>query len=112
MPLPPPPADGLSSTGWPSASPMASAASASCASVSEGSSLPGTTGTPAAATVRLAAILSPMAAIAPGGGPTKTRPFSAQARASAGFSARNPYPGCTASAPLRRAAPMTSSTDR
>ena len=35
----------------------------------------------------------------------KVRPASSQASAKAGFSDRNPYPGCTASAPHRRAAP-------
>ncbi len=65
MPFPPPPADGLSSTASPEPSPAASAARASSASVSPAASLPGTTGTPAALTMRLAAILSPIAAIAP-----------------------------------------------
>ena len=52
---------------------------------------PGTTGTPAAATVALAAILSPIASIAPAGGPMNTRPAAAQARAKPAFlSARNP----------------------
>ena len=51
---------------------------------------PGTTGTPAAATVALAAILSPIASIAAGGGPTNTSPAAAQARAKAAFSARKP----------------------
>jgi hypothetical protein len=51
---------------------------------------PGTTLTPAAATVALAAILSPIASIAATGGPTNTMPCSAQAAASAGFSDRKP----------------------
>ena len=51
---------------------------------------PGTTGTPAALTVCLARILSPMASIASGGGPMNTMPASAQARANAAFSARKP----------------------
>ena len=51
---------------------------------------PRTTGTPAADTTALAAILSPIASIAAGGGPTNTRPASAQARANRAFSARNP----------------------
>ena len=46
-----------------------------------------------------AAVLLPMAAIASGDGPMKVNPASRQARANAAFSARNPYPGCTASAP-------------
>ncbi len=65
---------------------------------------PGTTGTPAADTSALAAILSPIASIAAGGGPMNTRPAAAQARANRAFSARNPYPGCTASAPAEAAA--------
>ena len=51
---------------------------------------PGTTETPAAATVALAAILSPIASIADAGGPTNTMPASAHARGSAGFSDRKP----------------------
>ena len=43
-----------------------------------------------AAIMALAAILSPMAAIVPGAGPTKTRPASAQARANGAFSDKNP----------------------
>ncbi len=41
--------------------------------------------------------------MADGGGPIHTSPASRTARAKSAFSARNPYPGCTASAPLRRA---------
>ena len=51
---------------------------------------PGTTGTPAAPPGALARILSPMVSIAAGGGPMKTRPAAAQARAKAAFSARKP----------------------
>jgi hypothetical protein len=40
--------------------------------------------------VRRAATLSPMARIAAGGGPTKTRRAAAQASAKAAFSARKP----------------------
>ena len=86
MPLPPPPADGLISSG----NPTPAAAAISAWSVIPRSPAPGTTGTPAAATVALAAILSPIASMAAGGGPMKTRPASAQARANAAFSARNP----------------------
>jgi hypothetical protein len=42
------------------------------------------------ATVALAVILSPMAAIAAGGGPTNTKPASVHAAAKAAFSERNP----------------------
>ena len=86
MPLPPPPADGLSSTGMP----ISRAASASSPSVSPLPLLPGTTGTPAACTVSLARILSPISSMASAGGPMKTSPASAQARAKAAFSARKP----------------------
>ncbi len=86
MPLPPPPADGLSSTGVP----ISRAASMSWASVRPLPLLPGTIGTPAAETVSLARILSPISSIAPAGGPMKTSPASWQARAKPAFSARKP----------------------
>ncbi len=63
MPLPPPPADGFSSTGMP----ISRAASASCASVRPLPLEPGTTGTPAAFTVSFARILSPIRAMASAG---------------------------------------------
>ena len=44
----------------------------------------------------------PIATIASGGGPMKTTAASSQARANTAFSDRNPYPGCTASAPVVR----------
>ncbi|CAM5256943.1 hypothetical protein SGLAM104S_09651 [Streptomyces glaucescens] len=103
MPLPPPPALGFSSTGAPSSR---------AASASSGSRPPGTTGTPAARTVSLARILSPIRAMASAGGPMNTSPASAQARANPAFSARKPYPGWTAWAPLRSAACRMRSTDR
>ena len=65
--------------------------------------VPGMTGTPARSISSRALVFDPIASIASGGGPTNTRPAAAQARANAAFSARNPNPGCTASAPLRRA---------
>lgn len=86
MPLPPPPAEGLSSTGIP----ISRAASASSASVSPLPLDPGTTGTPAARTVSLARILSPIRAMASADGPMKTSPASSQARAKPAFSARKP----------------------
>lgn len=86
MPLPPPPAEGFSRTGMP----ISLAATPSCSSVSPLPEEPGTTGTPAAATVSLARILSPISEIASAGGPMKTRPASAQARAKPAFSARKP----------------------
>ena len=86
MPLPPPPADGLMSTG----KPIPATAAARSASDRPGAPTPGTTGTPAAATVALAAILSPIASMAAGGGPMKTSPASAHARANTAFSDRKP----------------------
>src|SRR5436305_13420460 len=74
--------------------------------------LPGTTGTPAAAAVTLARILSPITSIASADGPMKTRPAAAQARAKSGFPDRNPQPGCTAWAPARAAAARLASLHR
>ena len=61
------------------------------------------TGTPARSIAARAPIFEPMISIASGGGPTNTSPAASQARANAAFSARNPKPGCTASAPARSA---------
>ncbi len=108
MPLPPPPAEGFSSTGMP----ISAAAATSSASDRPLPEEPGTTGTPAALTVSFARILSPIREIALAGGPMKASPASAQAWAKAAFSARKPYPGWTASAPVRRAASSSRSTDR
>ncbi len=52
--------------------------------------IPGTTGTPNADTVPLAAILSPMVWIAFTGGPMKVTPADARAAAKSAFSERNP----------------------
>ena len=86
MPLPPPPADALISSGKPA---RCAAATSAASDWSAGVS-PGTTGTPAACMVCRAAIFEPIAAIASGGGPTKISPASRQARANPAFSARNP----------------------
>ena len=80
------------------------ASSPSGVSIAMGSSVPGTGHVPAASATCLAFILSPNASSTAGGGPTKTAPASATARANAGFSLRKPYPGCTACAPVRRTA--------
>ncbi|SIL73575.1 Uncharacterised protein [Mycobacteroides abscessus subsp. abscessus] len=56
-----------------SGAPIFSAVKTSSASESA-PTLPGTTGSPAAATVPLALILSPIASMASAGGPTKTIP--------------------------------------
>ena len=60
----------------------------------------------------LARILSPIAAIEAGSGPTQVRPAASTARAKSAFSERNPYPGWTASAPERRAASRSRSARR
>jgi hypothetical protein len=86
MPLPPPPAEGFSSTGMP----ISRAAWASSSSVRPEPEEPGTTGTPAVRTVSFARILSPIREIAEAGGPMNTRPVSAHACAKPAFSARKP----------------------
>ena len=55
--------------------------------------VPGTNGTPAAATSRFASTFSAIARIESGVGPIQTSPASATAAAKSGFSERNPYPG-------------------
>ena len=89
MPLPPPPADGLTRIGKP-ISRAAAASTASSAVPSASPEMPGTTGTPISAANAFARILSPIASIAAGGGPTNTMPLSSHARANAAFSARKP----------------------
>ena len=87
--------------------PISSAAVRSSAIEEIPPSDPGVTGTPASIIRRRASILSPMARMTSPEGPTKTRPSASQASAKSPFSARNPYPGCTAPAPERRAASIT-----
>ena len=84
MPRPPPPNAALTSSGKPTVS-AAAARSPSLVTV-----IPGSTGTPALAIRALAVTLSPIAAIVSGAGPTKISPASAQARANAAFSDKNP----------------------
>ncbi len=87
IPLPPPPAEAFTSRGSPTAAP---AAVMSASLASDSSSAPGTRGTPAAATSRLASTLSAMAFIDSGVGPIQASPASATARANSGFSDRKP----------------------
>jgi hypothetical protein len=108
MPFPPPPADGLISTG----NPTPASAAVSSSSEIPGAPAPGTTGTLAAATAALARILSPMIAIAEAEGPMNATRALAHACANPAFSDRNPYPGCTASEPVCRTAAMIRSTRR
>ena len=86
MPLPPPPAAALMITGYPIASAMRAASSASAMA----SVVPGAIGTPASSMMARAAVLSPIARMASGGGPMKTMPARAQASAKSAFSERNP----------------------
>ena len=97
MPRPPPPKAALIATGQPLDSPNATTSAAS----RRARSGPERTPRLRAAAASRALILSPIVSIASGGGPTKVAPAPATARAKAAFSARKPYPGCTASAPLR-----------
>ena len=69
---------------------MRSASRASASRSSTGSSVPGTTGTPASTASRRAEVFSPMSAMVWLAGPMKTRPASSHARAKAAFSARKP----------------------
>src|SRR5260221_161656 len=60
---------------------------------SAGVAVLGSTGTPADAASLRAAVLSPSSSSKAGVGPIKVMPIFPQARANAGFSDRNPYPG-------------------
>ena len=88
------------------------AATSSGRSTGAGSSVPGTIGTPAADAPRRAASLSPSAAIDSLPGPTKASPASSTGRANSARSARNPYPGWIASAPVLAAASRIASIRR
>ncbi len=108
IPLPPPPADALINTGKPTR--------AAAARVSSGSepvrSIDSRVGTPASATSRLDSSFEPITRMEWGLGPTHTNPASSTAAANSAFSAKNPYPGWTASAPVRRAASKMASMRR
>ena len=70
---------------------MCAATSAAAVGLSgNGSAVPGTVGTPAAAAKRRAATLSPIAASTSGGGPMNTSPAASHSRAKAALSERNP----------------------
>ncbi len=58
--------------------------------VSTGSVVPGTIGTPAPFISSRALVLEPIASMASAGGPMKVMPASSQARTNAAFSARKP----------------------
>ncbi len=67
---------------------------------------------PTASAARRELILSPMISMASGGGPMKVTPAAVMARAKSVFSEKKPYPGCTASAPLRAMASRMASVFR
>mmetsp|Transcript_25830 Transcript_25830/g.66981 ORF Transcript_25830/g.66981 Transcript_25830/m.66981 type:complete len:236 (-) Transcript_25830:565-1272(-) len=123
MPLPPPPSDALSMTGYWTRSAAARASSAewtqpasnvslgmvpsSCRFACKGPSSPGLPkdplqgmeGTFAVCARIFAAILSPSTLMTGAGGPMKAMPFSLRALGSFGFSEAWPQPGQTASTP-------------
>src|SRR3954470_24590387 len=101
IPFPPPPPAAFKRTGYPISAAAPSAPSTATDSV------PGTSGTPAAASSRFASTLSPMRAITSASGPMKTSSLSSQACTKSGFSDRKPYPGWTASQPVVSAAAST-----
>ena len=70
------------------------------------------TGTPAAVMVLRAAALSPIRSMLSGDGPMNLMPCSRQRRLNAERSARNPYPGWMASAPVCVAAWMSAGMTR
>ena len=76
------------------------------------SRVPGTEATSAVAAAFRDEILSPMISMAAGGGPIQATPRSVMARAKSAFSEKNPYPGWTASAPLRSIASRMASVLR
>ena len=103
MPRPPPPKAALMAIGRPCSSANARASAASAT----GPSVPGTSGAPARTAISRAVTLLPSASITSAVGPIHVRPAATTARAKSAFSERNPYPGCTASAPQRSATAST-----
>ena len=73
---------------------------------------PGTVLTFACSASFFEVILSPMAEMAPVGGPMKTIPAASSASTKPAFSDRNPKPGCTAWAPVSLQAAMIFSITR
>ena len=100
MPRPPPPAAAFTTTGYPHPAAAARAVAASHTA----SSVPAGHGTPTCRTAARAAILSPISRITFDGGPTKVTPTDSHACAKSASSDRNPYPGCTAVAPVAASA--------
>src|SRR5260221_12898681 len=78
--------------------PCPSATRAASAGPATGPGVPGANGAPALRAMVRAAVLSPSASMAAGGGPIQVRPAAMTSRANCAFSARKPYPGGPASA--------------
>jgi len=76
------------------------------------SPVPGTVGTPHASAALLAAVLSPIASIVSGRGPTNAIPSSSHRRAKFAFSDKKPYPGWMTSTPWALAMEMMPSMSR
>jgi hypothetical protein len=90
-----------------------SRANATTAAISEaGAAIPGRSGAPACSAACRAQSLSPSRLITSGGGPIQVSPASSTAWANPALSARNPYPGCSASAPECAAARSTPDISR
>ena len=84
--MPPPPAEGLMSTG----NPTSSAPAMSSGSVSPGREIPGTVGTSRLDTAALAEILSPISLMDDAAGPMNSTPADSHAAENSAFSERNP----------------------
>ena len=87
IPLPPPPADAFTNSGYPTPSAISASFTSSMSPLS---SAPGTSGTPAVSAIRLASTLRAIERIDVGVGPTHVRPAAATASANSAFSDRNP----------------------
>ena len=109
IPRPPPPAEAFTRSGNPIGWAIATSSSGLAPSSTR---TPGSTGTPAASIWRFASSFEPIEAITEDGGPTKRSPACSHAAAKWASSDRNPYPGCTASAPDATAAPTSRSARR
>jgi hypothetical protein len=86
--------------------PICRADSSASSGSSMGPGVPGTIGTPTPDIVFRAAALSPMSRICSAVGPMKAMLLAAHVSANSAFSARKPYPGWMASAPVISAAAM------
>ena len=95
MPLPPPPEAVLIAMG----SPCSRANAATSATSDTGVVMPGKSGAPTCRAASRADSLSPSSRITAGAGPIQVSPASSTDWANSALSARNPYPGCSASAP-------------